>query len=96
MLNQWGIAEAQKNVLLQLLVWDDIPLLLGLGLRNFERDKQVHSNYLGVAVVVVGHEKYDWVVAVGVHNELEDDCNHRQAAEGLGDAGFVEASYHTL
>lgn len=77
-------------------MWDDIPLLLGLGLRNFERDKQVHSDYLGVAVVVVGHEKYDWVVAVGVHNEFEDDCNHRQVVEGLGDAGFAKASYHTL
>lgn len=77
-------------------MWDDIPLLLGLGLRNFERDKQVHSNYLSVAVVVVGHEKYDWVVAVGVHNGLEDDCNHRQAVEGLGDVGFAKVSYHTL
>lgn len=77
-------------------MWDDIPPLLGLVLRNFERDKQVHSDYLGVAGVVVGHEEYDRVVAVGVHNEPVGDCNHTQAAEGLGDVGFAEALYHTL
>ena len=75
---------------------DDIPLLLVLGPRNFERDRQVHSYYLGVAVVEVGHEEYGWAVAVGVHNEVENDCNHRQVAGGLGDAEFAEASYHTL
>lgn len=47
-------------------------------------------------MVVVGHEKHDRAVAVGVHNEVENDCNHRQVAGGLGDAESAEASYHTL